>query len=217
MTPVRSPSTTGCVPRSRSGRVRSSRDRRPRGPAMNERDPRSDGRPARRRARPAGCDDGGRPHGRRQHVRCRRRPAPRDDREPGGGRPRERAAGAVAQRAVAAQGAAPPPGLPRLVDRPCEPRPVRRGGRATAGGRRGRRRLPVVLFLDLDDFKVVNDTLGHPVGDQLLVAVAERIRHEIRGEDLAARLGGDEFAILPAPGTDIGAAPWAWAGGSSTR
>ncbi|HEY7522842.1 MAG TPA: EAL domain-containing protein [Candidatus Limnocylindrales bacterium] len=55
---------------------------------------------------------------------------------------------------------------------------------------------PVVLFLDLDDFKVVNDTLGHGTGDLLLVAVAERIAGAVRADDLAARLGGDEFAIL---------------------
>jgi len=53
-----------------------------------------------------------------------------------------------------------------------------------------------VLFLDLDDFKTVNDGFGHAAGDQLLAAVAERIRTSVRETDLAARLGGDEFGIL---------------------
>ncbi|HEY4980846.1 MAG TPA: diguanylate cyclase [Pseudolabrys sp.] len=56
-----------------------------------------------------------------------------------------------------------------------------------------------VLSLDLDHFKNVNDTLGHPVGDKLLKAAAERMRGCIRGEDIVARLGGDEFAIVQVP------------------
>jgi diguanylate cyclase (GGDEF)-like protein/PAS domain S-box-containing protein len=54
----------------------------------------------------------------------------------------------------------------------------------------------VVMFLDLDDFKHVNDALGHGLGDRLLVTVAERISGAVREGDSAARLGGDEFAIL---------------------
>ncbi len=70
-----------------------------------------------------------------------------------------------------------------------------RVGEAVTDQRRGSTSL-TVLCLDLDDFKAVNDQLGHPAGDELLIRVAERLSFSVRTNDTVARLGGDEFAIL---------------------
>lgn len=63
--------------------------------------------------------------------------------------------------------------------------------------------LVAILFLDLDRFKVLNDSLGHFIGDQLLIETGRRLQASIRPEDSVARLGGDEFAILLEDGGDV--------------
>ncbi|WP_037913628.1 EAL domain-containing protein [Actinacidiphila yeochonensis] len=82
-----------------------------------------------------------------------------------------------------------------LTDLPNRALFLERLGRAV-GGRRAGDRTAAVLYVDLDGFKEVNDTVGHQAGDDLLVQAARRLREALRAGDTAARLGGDEFAAL---------------------
>jgi predicted signal transduction protein with EAL and GGDEF domain len=84
----------------------------------------------------------------------------------------------------------------------------------TAHARRGA--AFALLYLDLDRFKQVNDTYGHPTGDQLLKAVAGRLKHTVREIDMVARLGGDEFAIAQTC-VSGGAKVGQWSGGIVLR
>jgi len=89
-------------------------------------------------------------------------------------------------------------GLTQLANRALFGESVNARLAATPGGKRS-----VVMFVDLDDFKFVNDMYGHPAGDAMLVEVATRLQACTRASDLTARLGGDEFAILLDDGPDL--------------
>lgn len=82
-----------------------------------------------------------------------------------------------------------------LTGLPNRERLMQRLEAALAAARQLGRSLPLV-FLDLDGFKPINDRYGHAVGDALLQALAQRLRRQLRGDDLLARVGGDEFALL---------------------
>jgi diguanylate cyclase (GGDEF)-like protein/PAS domain S-box-containing protein len=83
-----------------------------------------------------------------------------------------------------------------LTDMPNRHLFVDRLGQALRRTRRKKGHQVAVLFMDLDDFKAINDSLGHEMGDLLLVVVAERLRRCLRPEDTLARFGGDEFVVL---------------------
>jgi len=89
-------------------------------------------------------------------------------------------------------------GLTQLANRGLFSESVNARLAATPRGKRS-----VVMFVDLDDFKFVNDMYGHPAGDAMLVEVATRLQACTRTSDLTARLGGDEFAILVDDGPDL--------------
>ncbi|MDP1705862.1 MAG: PAS domain S-box protein, partial [Sulfurimicrobium sp.] len=61
---------------------------------------------------------------------------------------------------------------------------------------RREQRMLAVMFIDMDHFKIINDTLGHAVGDELLIEVGKRLRNSVRESDIVARLGGDEFVVV---------------------
>lgn len=93
----------------------------------------------------------------------------------------------------------------RLTGLPNRSQVIVKLGEALASAKATGRRAGA-LFIDLDNFKTINDTLGHEMGDLLLMKVAKRIQNTIRPTDMAARLGGDEFVVLleNAGGTDGG-------------
>ena len=96
--------------------------------------------------------------------------------------------------------ATPAPGGPRRADRPGQPQPC--SPPAVSGALAPAPQRPVaVLLVDLNDFKTLNDTLGHIAGDEMIVAVARRLHAAVPDGATVARLGGDEFAVLVTDGS----------------
>ena len=151
---------------------------------------------------------------RRPQLRQPRPPTVSDARDPYHGDPREQPHGALDRAAHGAPGTADASGVPRLAHRPRQPIAVRSAHRSGVAAQRRGQASVAVIFLDIDDFKGVNDTLGHAAGDALLVEVAARIRACLRRPDTAARLGGDEFALL-IEGVDSASKPRTWRVASS--
>ena len=89
----------------------------------------------------------------------------------------------------------------RLTGLPNRTLPLDQVSRAIARAHR-RQACAAILFVDLDNFKLINDSLGHQMGDELLILVAERLRSCLRTEDTLARMGGDELAMLIEDVTD---------------
>ena len=83
-----------------------------------------------------------------------------------------------------------------LTDLPNRRLVVDRLGLALGRTRRKKGRQVAIFFMDLDDFKIINDSVGHDKGDRVLVAVSKRLKESMRPEDTLARFGGDEFVVL---------------------
>ena len=109
----------------------------------------------------------------------------------------------------AVRGPAPAPRRPRLAHRSLQPPPLRGGAlRASSPSPSVTATRRALLAIDLDNFKYINDSLGHSIGDELIVRVGEALYDRLRKTDVLARLGGDEFAVILPRADEHDASAW---------